>query len=328
MMWLFNRKQRTNDNATVRLFYSSDIHGSERCWLKFLNAAQFYGAQAIIMGGDLTGKMLVPLVETPEGYRASFLGQETLARDDAELATLEKNIRFNGFYPYRCSPDEYRRLEADPAYLDQVFRRVMIDAVRRWIALAEERLAGSGVACFVMAGNDDEPALDEALRSGSVVRNPDGCVIEWGRYQILGESWVPPTPWRSPREVSEEELERRIRAVADRLDRDRPAIFVLHSPPYRSTLDDAPKVRDDLSVVTEGGQVVMTPVGSTAVRRVIEEFQPLLALHGHIHRSRGAVRIGRTLCINPGSAYGEGVLHGALITLEGDRIRAHQLVSG
>lgn len=327
-MWIFNRKQRTNDNATVRLFYSSDIHGSERCWLKFLNAAQFYGAQAIIMGGDLTGKMLVPLVETPEGYRASFLGQETLARDDVELATLEKNIRFNGFYPYRCSPDEYRRLEADPAYLDQVFRRVMIDAVRRWIALAEERLAGSGVACFVMAGNDDEPALDEALRSSSVVRNPDGCVIEWGRYQILGESWVPPTPWHSPREVSEEELERRIRAVADRLDRDRPAIFVLHSPPYRSTLDDAPKVRDDLSVVTEGGQVVMTPVGSTAVRRVIEEFQPLLALHGHIHESRGAVRIGRTLCINPGSAYGEGVLHGALITLEGNRIRAHQLVSG
>lgn len=327
-MWLFNRKQRANDNATVRLFYSSDIHGSERCWLKFLNAAQFYGAQAIIMGGDLTGKMLVPLVETPEGYRASFLGQEALARDDAELATLEKNIRFNGFYPYRCSPDEYRRLEAAPDYLDQVFRRVMIDAVRRWIALAEERLAGSDVACFVMAGNDDEPALDEVLRSSSVVRNPDGCVLEWDRYQILGESWVPPTPWHSPREVSEEELERRIRAVADRLDRDRSAIFVLHSPPYRSTLDEAPKMRDDLSVVTEGGQVVMTPVGSTAVRRVIEEFQPLLALHGHIHESRGAVRIGRTLCINPGSAYGEGVLHGALITLEGDRIRAYQLVSG
>lgn len=193
-MWLFNRKQRTNDDATVRLFYSSDIHGSERCWLKSLNAAQFYGAQALVMGGDLTGKMLVPLVETPHGYRASFLGQETLARDDAELATLEKNIRFNGFYPYRCSPDEYRRLEAEPGYLDQVFRRVMIDAVRRWIALAEERLAGSGVACFVMAGNDDEPALDDALRSSKVVRNPDGCILEWGRYQILGESWVPPTP--------------------------------------------------------------------------------------------------------------------------------------
>lgn len=327
-MWLFNRKQRTNDDATVRLFYSSDIHGSERCWLKFLNAAQFYGAQALVMGGDLTGKMLVPLVETPHGYRASFLGQETLARDDAELATLEKNIRFNGFYPYRCSPDEYRRLEAESGYLDQVFRRVMIDAVRRWIALAEERLAGSGVACFVMPGNDDEPALDDALRSSKVVRNPDGCILEWGRYQILGESWVPPTPWHSPREMSEEDLERRIRAVADRLDRSRPAIFVLHSPPYRSTLDDAPQVRNDLTVVTEGGQVVMTPVGSTAVRRVIEEFQPLLALHGHIHESRGAVRIGRTLCINPGSAYGEGVLHGALITLEGDRIRAHQLVSG
>lgn len=327
-MWIFGRKQRSTDSAQVRLFYSSDIHGSERCWLKFLNAAQFYNAQAIIMGGDLTGKMLVPLVEEPEGYRATFLGQETLARDDAELAALEKNIRFNGFYPYRCAPSEYRRLEKEPAYLDQVFRRVMIDAVRRWVALAEERLAGSGIACFVMAGNDDEPALDEVLRNSAIVRNPDGCMLEWGQYQIIGESWVPPTPWHSPREMSEEELERKIRTVADCLTHDRPAIFVLHSPPYRSTLDDAPQVRDDLTVVTEGGQVVMTPVGSIAVRRVIEAFQPVLALHGHIHESRGAVRIGRTLCINPGSAYGEGVLHGALITLEGDRIRAHQLVSG
>lgn len=326
-MWLFNRKSRTDDD-TVRLFYSSDIHGSERCWLKFLNAAQFYGAQAIIMGGDLTGKILVPLVETSDGYRASLLGQEILARDDAELATLEKNIRFNGFYPYRCSQDEYRRLEAEPGYLDTVFRSVMIDAVQRWIALAEERLADRGIACFVMAGNDDEPALDDVLRSSSVVRNPDGCVLNWGRYQILGESWVPPTPWHSPREMSEADLENRIRTVAEHLDPERPAIFVLHTPPYRSTLDDAPKVRDDLSVVTEGGQTVVAPAGSVAVRRVIEAFQPLLALHGHIHESRGAVRIGRTLCINPGSAYGEGVLHGALITLEGDRIRAHQLVSG
>ncbi|WP_448545402.1 metallophosphoesterase family protein [Roseiflexus sp.] len=327
-MWIFGRKQRTSDSTQVRLFYSSDIHGSERCWLKFLNAAQFYNAQAIIMGGDLTGKMLVPLVEAPEGYRATFLGQETLARDDAELAALEKNIRFNGFYPYRCAPSEYRRLAEEPAYLDLVFRRVMIDAVRRWVALAEERLAGSGIACFVMAGNDDELALDDVLRNSTIVHNPDGCMLEWGRYQIIGESWVPPTPWHSPREMSEEELERKIRTVADRLRHDRPAIFVLHSPPYRSTLDDAPQVRDDLTVVTEGGQIVMTPVGSVAVRRVIEAFQPVLALHGHIHESRGAVRIGRTLCINPGSAYGEGVLHGALITLEGDCIRAHQLVSG
>ncbi len=327
-MWPFVRKQPADARATVRLFYSSDIHGSERCWLKFLNAARFYGVQAIIMGGDLTGKLLVPLVEEAQGYRALLLGQPMLARDDAELAELEKNIRFNGFYPYRCSPAEYQRLETDPTYLEEVFRQVMVAAVRRWVALAEERLSESGVACFVMAGNDDELAVDDVLPDGPVVRNPDGRVLEWGHYQILAESWVPPTPWNSPRELSEEALEARIRAVAVHLDRDRPAIFVLHSPPYRSTLDDAPQLRDDLTVVTTGGQVAMTPVGSVAVRRVIETYQPVLALHGHIHESRGAVRIGNTLCINPGSAYGEGVLHGALVTLEHGRIRSHQLVSG
>jgi Icc-related predicted phosphoesterase len=293
-----------------------------------LNAAKFYGAQALIMGGDLTGKLLVPLVEEADGYRATLLGQAVLARDETELATLEKNVRFNGFYPYRCPAAEYARLEGEPAYLEQVFRTVMLASVRRWVALAEERLAGSGVACFVIPGNDDELGIDVALAAGPLVQNPDGRVLEWGRYQILGESWVPPTPWNSPRELSEEQLEARMADLAQRLDPARPAIFVLHSPPYRSTLDEAPQLRGDLSVVMVGGQVAMAPVGSTAVRRVIERFQPVLALHGHIHESRGAVPIGRTLCINPGSAYGEGVLHGALITLEGATVRAHQLVSG
>jgi hypothetical protein len=61
----------------------------------------------------------------------------------------------------------------------------------------------------------------------------------------------------------------------------------------------------------------MQPVGSTSVRTAIERVQPLLGLHGrHIHESRGAVPIGRTLALNPGSSYEEGVLQGALVTLD------------
>jgi Icc-related predicted phosphoesterase len=324
-MWPFSRKP-ADRTETLKIFYSSDIHGSERCWLKFLNAAKFYGAQALIMGGDLTGKLLVPLVEEAGGYRATFLGENVLARDDAELAELEKNIRFNGFYPHRCNPSDYARIEHEPGYLEALFRTVMIASVQRWANLAEERLAGTGVRCFVIPGNDDELGIDPALTG--IIENPDGRILTMGRYQILGESWVPPTPWGSPRELSEEQLESRLRTLADGLDRSLPAIFILHTPPFRSTLDEAPQLRDDFSVVKSGGQVTTVPVGSTAVRRVIEVYQPLLALHGHIHESRGAIQIGRSLCINPGSAYGEGVLHGALITLEGDRIKAHQLVSG
>jgi len=62
----------------------------------------------------------------------------------------------------------------------------------------------------------------------------------------------------------------------------------------------------------------MEPVGSTAVRELIEEYQPPLSLHGHIHESRGKTRIGETIAINPGSVYSEGSLQGAVIDLADD----------
>jgi Icc-related predicted phosphoesterase len=63
------------------------------------------------------------------------------------------------------------------------------------------------------------------------------------------------------------------------------------------------------------------------VRELIERYQPLLSLHGHVHESPGAMHIGRTLCINPGSAYHTGRIAGCLVKLEGERAR-HQFVTG
>ena len=57
-------------------------------------------------------------------------------------------------------------------------------------------------------------------------------------------------------------------------------------------------------------------------------MQPLLGLHGHIHEATGVRRSGRTLAVNPGSDYSTGALNGALITLERDKVAAHQLVRG
>ena len=78
----------------------------------------------------------------------------------------------------------------------------------------------------------------------------------------------------------------------------------------------------------DAGRAVMVPVGSTAVRSVIERHQPLLGLHGHIHEARGAKTIGRTVCLNPGSSYNTGRIDGALIYLEDDRVKRFQFVSG
>lgn len=326
MVWF--RKGKGQATRHLALYYTSDIHGSERCLLKFLNAAKFYGVDTLILGGDLTGKVLVPIVEVDGHWEMSFLGRHEVLRSLEEVTEAEKRIRFNGFYPYRCGPEELARLEADRDYADAVFRRLMRESVARWVRLAEERLRGTGVRCFVMPGNDDEFDIDDALAGSDVVVNPDGAIVEIDGYQLLSLAWANPTPWNSPRELPEEELAARIERLARELDPSLPVIFNLHCPPYDSTLDSAPQLREDLSVVMVGGQPNMVPVGSRAVREAIERYQPVLSLHGHIHESRGAVRIGRTLCINPGSAYGEGVLHGALVRLEDDRVASYQLVSG
>ncbi len=312
----------------MRLYYAGDVHGSEKCWRKFLGAARFYEADTLIMGGDITGKLMVPVVETGDGRsQASVLGRvETVTADG--LDDLEKRIRFNGFYPYRCDRTEYERLSADTEYRERVFTELMVAEVRRWIELAEERLAGTGVRCFVMPGNDDEFAVDAALESTTIV-NPDNRVVRIDEgTQMLSCSWTNPTPWDSPREEAEDVLLERLRRIAADLQPGLVTIFNLHCPPYGTQLDRAPELTPDLKVVLDGGEPRIVPVGSKAVRTLIEEIQPVLSLHGHIHESKAIAKIGKTTCVNPGSAYSEGVIDGAVVELRGAKIRSCQLVTG
>src|SRR6185437_6334622 len=120
------------------------------------------------LGGDLAPR------PCPRGRRRGV--SVRLYYADDVLEELEKRVRFNGFYPYRCDRAEYDRLSTDREYRDRVFTDLMVAEVARWIALAEERLAGTGIRCYVMPGNDDEFAIDGALQSTTVV-NPDNRVV-------------------------------------------------------------------------------------------------------------------------------------------------------
>jgi Icc-related predicted phosphoesterase len=106
------------------------------------------------------------------------------------------------------------------------------------------------------------------------------------------------------------------------------AVFNLHCPPHSTNLDAAPLLDSTLKPVYEGGTMVVAPAGSLATRALIEQYQPLLSLHGHIHESRASQKIGRTLSLNPGSEYSEGVLRGCLVELKGNKIRGWQFTSG
>lgn len=314
----------------VRLFFATDIHGSERCFRKFINAGKFYKADILIMGGDVTGKMLVPIVEgANQRFTAEVFGVVRQFGED-ELPAVEKLIGDAGYYPFRTTPDEMVELRADESRVDATFRRVMTETLTRWLELAETRLAGTDITCLVSPGNDDQPFIDELLASSARVINPDSRVVELpGGFELVSLGFANRTPWNSPRELDEPELAARIGSLADQTSHPDLTIFNLHVPPKETGLDQAVLLDDQLSPVLRNGSPVIGGVGSSAVRELTNREQPVLALHGHIHESRGQVKLGRTIAVNPGSEYSDGVLRGALISLEaGKGVRGVQFVAG
>lgn len=311
------------------LYYASDVHGSNRCFRKFLNAAKFYKAQVLVMGGDVLGKAIVFLEETRPGvFMAIERGQRVELTTEAAVQEYEKVAADKGLYPYRCREGERDALFAT-GEVESLFERLMKERLQDWVALADERLAGTGVRCYMMGGNDDPPVVLEALQEGRIVCNPEGAPVALDdASEMISLGWSNPTPWQTPRECSEEELAQRIDALMERVQRPDALVMNLHVPPYGSGLDDAPELNPDLKVQSSLGQTRFKPVGSTAVRAAIERYQPLLGLHGHIHEAHATCKIGRTICINPGSDYGEGVLHGVLATLHKGKLRGYQMVSG
>jgi Icc-related predicted phosphoesterase len=326
-MGLFRRRKEGDRPVALRLYYASDIHGSEVLWRKFLSAAASYEARVLVMGGDVTGKVVIPLVERPEGVEVELFGERQVLTDADAVEQMEHRIRANGMYPHRMSAAEVERVAGLPVDdREGWFADVMRRTFDGWLALADERL-DDATRCFVMPGNDDPPGVDDAIEAAAKVEACDDRVVEFDGYSMLSLGYSNPTPFDSPRELGEEELYRRIAGLAERVPDPERAIFNLHVPPYDSTLDTAAQLDEHLEVVMSGSAPKMIPVGSTAVREAIERFQPMLALHGHVHESAGATRIGRTLCINPGSDYHTGRISGCLVQLRAAEAR-HQFVTG
>ncbi len=325
---LKSRTARSAANITASIYYASDVHGSEQCWRKFLGAGRFYKVGALIMGGDLTGKAIVPITREGDQYTATFLGERQRAQGDEQLEELLKAIRFNGMYPWVASAAEISSHSADAAARDALFDQVMLAELRRWIELADERMAPQGIDVYVMAGNDDPWACDQVIAAASHVRDCDDKVVRVGPHEMISLSYANPTPWHSPRELDEDALYARIKSLADQLEDPATSIFNLHVPPYDTGLDRAREIREDLTVVYKNGGAVEIPVGSTAVLEAIKEYQPLVSLHGHIHESRGEARIGRTLALNSGSEYNSGRIHGVVVKLAEDQVVSHQFTIG
>ena len=319
---------RSRKRPRTRLVFVTDLHGSESCFRKWINSARVLEADCLVMGGDLTGKSLVPLVETSEGWRAERGGTTALARDDAELAELRKRIRAGGGYDVLVSAAEHEQLSGDPGLREELFQRRMREVLRGWVELAEERLPATGTPAFFMLGNDDDESLLAEVGGSDVLRYVENQVCELpGGHEMISFGYSTPTPWDTPREMSEEELGEAIGRLAGELTDPGRAVFNLHCPPRDTNLDQAPVLDDELRPKLGAAGTLTGSVGSSAVRAAIERDQPLLGLHGHVHECPAAERLGTTLCVNAGSEYQDGILRAAIIDLEADRVRQWQLIS-
>lgn len=315
----------------MRVYFCTDIHGSERCWRKFLAAPAFYSADVAIIGGDITGKFVVPIVRQRNGtYTGIHHGVERRVSGDEELARLERMIADSGSYSWVTTAEERDHVGADQARVDALFRRLVMERLERWISMAEDKLGRAGVRVMVSGGNDDYFEVDDVLARSSLIEDPNGKVIDLpGRMQIIGMGYGNPTPWPCPRDISEEELGERIMAVADRVADPARTIFNLHVPPRDSELDLAPRLDENLQMVIGPTGPEIIPVGSTAARDALLRYRPLVGLHGHIHESKGVRRLDGVTVVNPGSEYGEGILDGALLDIsERNGVERVELVSG
>jgi uncharacterized protein len=320
--------------SQTRLFFAADIHGSQLTFKKFVAAAGFYGVDALVFGGDLMGKALVPIVRRNGTYRASFQDREEEFDADG-LEAFTRSVERPGFYWKVFEHDEYLAVEADSLAKHGLFHELASARLAEWIALAEERLAGTGVKLYLTGGNDDEPTVLETLdqHDGENVIACEGRLVELdGEHTMITVGLSTPTPWDTPREASEEEIALAIDAAAGVVPDVGRCVFNLHCPPKDTPIDTCLKMKvvpgELPQPIREAGRFVTTGGGSVAVREAVARYQPLVGLHGHIHESGGRFRIGRTQTFNPGSEYVQGVLQGVVVTLEGGRLSSFQHTQG
>lgn len=310
----------------MKIFYAADLHGAETAFRKFTNAGTFYKADLVIFGGDFTGKMVVPIVENGGAYTCTYYGSTVKIKKEKDLPDLERNLRDAGFYPLVISESDLNKLNESDA--EGIIKEKQIEVLKQWIQLADERFKKADIPCIMIPGSVDDYYVDEILNSGSHVQNGDGRIIEINGFEILSVGGGKPSVFKYPRELAEEDLAKRINELAAQVKDMRKCIFNIHIPPYDTDLDRGTLYDEDLKPVLDGDSLATAPCGSEAVREAIERYQPLVSLHGNVHESRGVTTIGKTICINAGTDYDQGMLRGALLDVSGDGSLSYTLTAG
>jgi hypothetical protein len=312
------------------VLFVTDLHGSNVCLKKALNGAKMYKANALIIGGDVTGKFVVPIIKGPDGFTTEFQGTKYAAKKEDELKEIRRIIGDSGHYDYPTTAEEFEEAKHSKEKTEAIFRDLVIIRLKEWLKIIEERMKGTGIDVYITGGNDDFYSVTDMLKSSGAVINPEDRVVEVGGHEMISSGYSNITPWKCPRDIPEEELTKKLEEMVGQVKTVQSSIFNIHVPPYDTPIDLAPELDETLRPKMSGseGGFKMVHVGSRAVRAFIDKYQPLVGLHGHIHESRAAIKLGRTTCLNPGSEYGEGVLRGVLLTLAPDKVLDYTFFAG
>ncbi len=326
---MFWQKKSDDGASKVVIFFASDLHGSNVCFKKFINGAKFYGANVLIMGGDMTGKAVIPVCEQADGTHLAFQAGATITlKTQEEVDEFVKSNGNKGFYPSVISEQEFQSLKDDPDAQDELFKKLVVERVAEWCDYAGQILDGKDIPFLTAPGNDDFFEIDQVLHDSPHVHYHEMEVTELRGYEILHCGGSTRTPWDTEREYTEEEYQEKFNELVPQAKNMDHCISNVHVPPYGTILDQCPKLDDDLQVVYEMGNPVSDHASSKALYGVIEKHQPLVGIHGHIHEGRGDIKIGKTICVNPGSVYPEGILQGALITLNSGKVQNVHMTQG
>ena len=317
--------------ALTRIYFCCDVHGSEICFRKALSVARrrIYEEDVVLVSGDLTGKKIIPIARRDGVYKGNLLGSDIVAKSEVELEAAKRRVADAGCYPFVAEPEEIAKIGSDSEGTSKLFTQLVVERMRDWMRRADQSLSESRVPFYMMPGNDDDPQIASILGESKSVINPSSKVVPIDEdHEMISMGASNRTPWHTFDERSEEELKEMIESMISRARGSRGLIFNFHCPPYGSGLDVCPRLDEELRPIRVGSSILMGPAGSTAVRAAIEGHQPKLGLFGHIHESAGETTIGRTVCLNPGSEYSQGILRGYVVDVDRDSVVRYFRVEG
>lgn len=321
--------KKTNSDNKLKIWFVTDIHGSNVCFRKFLNSLKTdISPDVIILGADISGKYVIPILnKNGSEWMLHIDGKDYVINNSSELNIKKDELSDKGFYPYVCDEITYNKLQKDESFYDIIFKRLRIERLREWVKLTEQRVTDKSKKVIINCGNDDPWYLDEILKSSKTIIVPEGKLLYLNdEITMISTGLANMTPWNCPRDVTEYELTKTIESMTSKVPDFNKCIFNFHCPPINTSLDKAPKLDKNLNVLVSGTGIMFESVGSTAVRASIEKYQPIVSLHGHIHEQHGFEKIGNTICFNPGSEYNEGLLNGVYLEFE-DNVLKHYILT-